>query len=176
MVKKCTLSKEKAFDCCSSLRFPRKSTFCTILDKGLRSKPIKRVYLPRKIVWRPFGAGNHAKMECPECTFPNMKAFCGLLPCFLFLLFFFSGEINIFQRFPKIPLYNPTLFHPSYHPFLVLAMVPGHVAQTSLELNGVLNSFKKQFFCFARLVSGVLTFCFLVPSPSFNSYRRVLHA
>ena len=52
------------------------------------------------------------------------------------------------------------LFH---HHFLVPARVPGLVAQTSLELNGVLNSFKKQFFS-TRLFSGILAFCSIIIS------------
>ena len=71
------------------------------------------------------------------------------------------------------------LFH---HPFLVPARVPGlsptllascsiiiswfwlgFRAQTSLELNGVLKSFKKQF-CSTRLVPGILAFCSIIIS------------
>ena len=77
-------------------------------------------------------------------------------------------------------LVSPVFWHP--HPFLVPARVPGlsptlsascsiivswfglgFRAQTSLELNGVLNSFKKQF-CSTRLVPGILAFCSIIIS------------
>ena len=63
------------------------------------------------------------------------------------------------------PYSSGTLFH---HPFLVPARVPGLVAQTALELNGVLNSFKKQFcstgiFGF-RVFYSILAFCSIIIS------------
>ena len=65
------------------------------------------------------------------------------------------------------PYSSCTLFH---HPFLVPASVPGLVAQTALELNGVLNSFKRQFcstgiFGF-RVFYGILilAFCSIIIS------------
>ena len=57
---------------------------------------------------------------------------------------------------------------PFHHPFLVVASVPGLVAPTALELNGVLNSFKKQF-CSTGIVGfrvfySILAFCSIIIS------------
>ena len=66
----------------------------------------------------------------------RVPAYTLLASCFIIISCFRLG----FRGLSPYP--SGTLFH---HPFLVPARVPGLVAQTALELNGVLNSSKKQF-------------------------------
>ena len=113
------------------------------------------------LFWHPVPSSFPGSGWGSGACLPTLLASCSILiswfrlaSCSIIISRFWLGFLGL------SPYFSGALFH---HPFLVPARVLGLVAQTSLELNGVLNSFKKQF-CSTRLVPGILAFCSIIIS------------